>query len=658
MMVKNLLLKIRNSFSSLFKQVQSSRLYSKLIFFVAGGISTIWFLVRVIPKPGRAAYPCMQAAAPVASSFVLYIIGLASSVILFRKSKRLIIRSRYLAGLAVLIAALGMVIISETTRNEKVYALTTITDNTPNLPMGTGKGVVPGRVVWVHNPDATNDAYSPFVNNYWMDDQNTNRKVVEKMVSDAIQKTTGTDLDKNAWDKIFRYHNINHGKGDVGYSAGEKIVIKVNLNSNLSKFGSGKYLRSNKLNIDTSPQIILSILNQLVNQAGVAQADISIGDPGRNYDDVYFEKCKKEFPDVHYWGEGNGRTPPARTQEKVIFGSDGGVEDWLPQCYVDAAYMINIPVFKKHHRGGISLSSKNHFGDFVTNDRNAFHWHYSLPAPDGKGDLRNPGYGLYRCFVDIMGHKHLGDKTILYLFDALWSSTNNANPPIKWRLAPFNNDYPSSIFASLDPVAIESVGYDFLFAEFGPDHPTEGAYDPMDNKGPFPHYSGVDDFLHQAADSLNWPKNFKYDPEKDGTPLPRSMGVHEHWNNATEKKYSRNLGEDTGIELVYVKSSGEITAIAESPLRSFQLKQNYPNPFKETTSIEFTMLEKSHIQLSIYSISGQLVKTLIDGEYPAGTHTASWDGKLFSGQAALTGLYLYKIQVGNSVETKKMKLER
>jgi len=81
----------------------------------------------------------------------------------------------------------------------------------------------------------------------------------------------------------------------------------------------------------------------------------------------------------------------------------------------------------------------------------------------------------------------------------------------------------------------------------------------MDNKGPFPRYSGVDDFLHQAADSINWPKNIVYDPEKDGKPLPRSMGVHEHWNSDTDKQYTRNLGTGNGIELISYKSV--ITAV-------------------------------------------------------------------------------------------------
>jgi len=625
-------------------------------FYFLGISSLIWFLIRVIPKPSRAAYPCMRAAAPFASSFVLYILGLCASIALFRKGKKLVDKSRYLVGVVALLVGMVIGIISITSRSEKAYALTFAEDNPANAPMGIGKGVIPGRVVWGHNPDATNEDYYPY-GKYWLDDENTNRQAVDKMVSDVLRNLTETTSDELAWDEIFKYHNKNHGKGNIGYTPGEKIVIKVNLNSNRSKYGSGEYVRSKKQNIDTSPQIILAVLDQLVNKAGVAQEDISIGDPGRNYDDVYFEKCTQEFPNVHYWGEGNGRTPHFITEEKVLFASDGTISDWLPQCYVDAAYMINIPVFKKHLRAGISLASKNHFGTFVTKNRSASHWHYSLPAAGGNAVANNPGYGLYRCFVDIMGHKHMGDKTILYLIDALWSSTNNTSPPIKWRMEPFNDDYPSSIFASIDPVAIESVGYDFLFEEFGPDHPTEGDYNAKDNKGPFPRYSGVDDYLHQAADSTNWPENFVYDPEKDGTPLPKSLGVHEHWNNATEKKYSRNLGFDTGIELVYLKSTLDVTGIKDSKLQAFQLKQNYPNPFKTSTTIEFYLEERNHIQLSIYNMSGQMVSSLANGEYPAGNHLVVWKGKTHTGQAAKPGIYLCKLQFGNNIQTKKMRLE-
>ncbi|HBH83216.1 MAG: hypothetical protein A2X05_04170 [Bacteroidetes bacterium GWE2_41_25] len=62
---------------------------------------------------------------------------------------------------------------------------------------------------------------------------------------------------------------------------------------------------------------------------------------------------------------------------------------------------------------------------------------------------------------------------------------------------------------------------------------------------------GVDDYLHQAADSSNWPGGLKYDPDNSGNPLS-SLGVHEHWNDPVSKQYSGNLGRTGGIELVSV----------------------------------------------------------------------------------------------------------
>jgi hypothetical protein len=307
-----------------------------------------------------------------------------------------------------------------------------------------------------------------------------------------------------------------------------------------------------------------------------------------------------------------------------------------------------MPVLKKHHRGGISLSSKNHFGTFVPFNGSASHLHYSLPCPDGKADVSNGEYGAYRIFVDFIGHKDIGGKTILYLMDGLWTTTNWAHPPIKWAMAPFNNDYPSSLFVSQDPVALESVGFDFLREEFDTDHPTEGGYDPTDHTGPFPQYSGVDDFLHQAADSANWASGITYDPEKDGTALPASMGAHEHWNNAIDKQYSRNLGADTGIELVYSKIS---TAVGiDDPKMDMSnslltLNQNYPNPFISSTSITYQLTSPASIKMSVYDINGKLVDILKEEYQPAGEYTIIWNGSGSGGDPLKTGVYLLVAEV-------------
>src|SRR5512135_258200 len=79
----------------------------KMLFFAAGIFSTIWFLIRVIPKPQRAAYPCMRASAPVMSAFVLYLLSLAGTAAAFRKARMNFSRYRVLTGILFLAVALA-----------------------------------------------------------------------------------------------------------------------------------------------------------------------------------------------------------------------------------------------------------------------------------------------------------------------------------------------------------------------------------------------------------------------------------------------------------------------------------------------------------------------------------------------------------------------
>jgi len=69
----------------------------KLVFFLLGIISTIWFLIRVIPKPSRATYPCMRVAAPFMSGFVTYLLAVAGFTALSRKIKSRFLNVRYFA---------------------------------------------------------------------------------------------------------------------------------------------------------------------------------------------------------------------------------------------------------------------------------------------------------------------------------------------------------------------------------------------------------------------------------------------------------------------------------------------------------------------------------------------------------------------------------
>jgi len=193
----------------------------------------------------------------------------------------------------------------------------------------------------------------------------------------------------------------------------------------------------------------------------------------------------------------------------------------------------------------MTVCGKNHYGSLIRGPdgwawgekKNYYDLHQSLPL------LRyTPGRGHYRAVVDLMGHDQLGGKTVLYLIDGLYGGYYFDGTPYKWKTPPFNGDWPSSLFASQDPMAIDSVAYDFLLAEW-PQVVCDGQGPPDGLQG------GAQDYLHEAALANKPPSGTFYDPEADGTPLS-SLGVHEHWNNAADKKYSRNLGVGQGIELI------------------------------------------------------------------------------------------------------------
>jgi hypothetical protein len=345
---------------------------------------------------------------------------------------------------------------------------------------------------------------------------------------------------------LFRYNNLQNGAGDRGYQAGEKILIKINLTL---CYVSGQSNPPNRSMLSrspekagmTNPQFVLALMRQLVNVVGVSQADISVGDPVNFFPQQWYDYLHPAFPDVRYLDHYPfaGRTQVQFSGTPFYWSTtdaNGKEQDYLPQNYEEAAYLINFSVLKSHERAGITLSAKNHFGSLIRSpvgDLRGQRYNYYDLHTNIEGYL--PGRTHYRTLVDLMGHEGIGGKTLLYLVDALYGGKGWDGTPYKWNLAPFSDDWPSSLFASQDPVAIDSVGYDFLLAEW----PTEvSVWDGL-----------AQDYLHEAAQANSPPSGTLYDPERDGTVMA-SLGVHEHWNNPADKQYSRNLGIGAGIELV------------------------------------------------------------------------------------------------------------
>jgi choice-of-anchor B domain-containing protein len=85
-----------------------------------------------------------------------------------------------------------------------------------------------------------------------------------------------------------------------------------------------------------------------------------------------------------------------------------------------------------------------------------------------------------------------------------------------------------------------------------------------------------------------------------------------------------------------------------------ELAQSSPNPFAKTTEILFALPQEQHAQLSVYDVRGARVATLVDAMLPAGHHTATWDGRTFTGERAASGVYFYKLQTKGEIRTRKL----
>ena len=642
-----------------------------------GITSTIWFLIRVVPKPSRASYPCMRTAAPIMSAFVIYLTSLISAGLLLKLSNRNFRKSRYMAGIALFFAAILLSGIGLSSNPQTLSAGidTALAIHTANEPMGEGIGVKPGRVVWVWDADATNEDCTNAYDDAYFYPGNNNQVVIDRMVSDVLQKLTGAENDSAAWSSMFRqFNDMKFGKPDWDYVEYEDIFIKTNAGSSWG-YPGGTYIKfdfsvrpSSSYIAETNPHVVLAVLRQLVNVVGVRQENLWVGDPMKQIYQHAYELWHNEFPDVNYIsqsGAGYGRTVVVEGEDPVIFYSDKGtvmteaVSDRIYTVMENADYMINIPTLKAHARGGITLSAKNHFGSHTRGGAN--HLHKGLVAPL-EGPPTRTELGMYRVQVDLMGHKMIGKNTILVLVDGLYAGPEATWRADKWDMAPFNDDWTSSLFASMDQVALESVCFDFLRTEYLNKTVLNGRGDNQVIN--FPNMAqGVDDYLEQAADPSKWPEGIVYDPEDDGEPLS-SLGTHEHWNSVEKKQYSRNLGLDMGIELVSVPAwlVGGTTSAITIKTEDRETLELYPNPFAQRMVLKFSLEEASDVKIVVFNLQGQMVRNMAEQNFIPGKHTMEWNGSDAGGTPLPEGVYVVQMSKkstsGKSTESRLTQIIR
>lgn len=365
----------------------------------------------------------------------------------------------------------------------------------PHAAIGRGRGVHPGRVSWAYCPGSV----SWNGDGYWWELHHFDEAAVRSLVDAAVMSLAGEGEPAAAWSALFAAHN-----GVEGYRRGQKVVIKANINGAAEYDDDAEGLSHDSY---TNPVLLKCVLASLVEDAGVAPTDITVLDATRIFPRYMRELCTAgNLAGVAFADRSGGADPDrdcAVTWSEPISGSTC----FLPTCVTQADYIVNLANMKGHNYG-VTLCAKNHFGT-IMND-------YLFRAPQQAGlhpYLMRDEMAIYNPLVDLMGHAHLGGKTVLYLLDALLCPSENtvAMTPenCTWEQEPFNGAFTQSVIASQDPVAIDSVAADFL------------ANEPMVARFNRNLNAGMENYLHEAALADAAPSGVAY-TDGMGNPLAPS----------------------------------------------------------------------------------------------------------------------------------------
>ncbi len=164
------------------------------------------------------------------------------------------------------------------------------------------------------------------------------------------------------------------------------------------------------------------------------------------------------------------------------------------------------------------------------------------------------------------------------------------------------------------------------------------------------------------------------------TKVPKILSIYHHRNLCWANEYNTGSGYVIGsaendfyggIQIYGIDTTDGVTWTSESgvflsdvssvddpliPDRAARLFQNHPNPFNPSTKLSFELGAAGNVRLKVYDTAGRLVATLVDERLDPGPHEVFWEGRDMKGRAAPAGVYLYRLECPNFVETKRMVL--
>ncbi len=474
------------------------RVHNSVLFTVLLSLASLaWLILRTGSKPSRIAYPCQRAAAGnVGLLFAALPVALGRNIYrpLFRVYTKRIAVAVFLLGVAAYGAYVGTNRIIASGMIAQSWAEYRQAKRTGPVGKRLANGSLatipaaellpsPHRVVSVHDSAATSWTGSGNPADYM------NQVKIDNMVARGVTELTGEATVPAAWQKL------------IPYKAGEAVAIKMNFN-NVANCDFGADANMNAY------AALANAVIQGLKSIGVPSNKIWITDPSRPINDAfrnrisdsnvqYYTKCSSAQigarPNV-FTTDYVAEASPDATLLNPAYGLNDPDRYVRPaQVFADAAHIINIPQLKGHsfltEVGGITLGIKNHFGSVS----------FASDA-DGFDPIHSNPY-FYKIITDISANPVFFNKTRLVIGDGLMG-----NPIINWQepvlWSTFGNQPPEILFFGADPIAVDSVMFDYIQRECAAiGQPAR------------------DDKVDRYAASIG-------------------LGVSEHWNNDTQRQYS------------------------------------------------------------------------------------------------------------------------
>ena len=271
---------------------------------------------------------------------------------------------------------------------------------------------------------------------------------LDKMLAEGIKKFTSRNDLKKAWYDIL-----------TDYTPGDKIAIKPNFN----------FLNHGYRYTITSPQLINSVVKQLVEIVGVKPESIFLYDlcktipfdivrnridyPINYIERMYATSIPQKIKVRLYYGLASADTgAEIKMRERIVYKNEIPVKCYLPKVVTKAHHLINMPLLTNHIFISNSGALKNHFGTV------RFSTFHSFPGVL-HGDVLN------KSIVDINQHPHIKLKTRIIIGDGLFGVFDRGEGEGKKVWETLNNNFPRSIFIAKDPVAIDSVMASMIIKE-------------------------------------------------------------------------------------------------------------------------------------------------------------------------------------------------